>query len=180
MARRRGYGGTRTPSRRKVRWIRNANELGGTGHANFGWDLLNSSGAGLTYKDFVGATVMRTHIRFMVEKNFATYGSRIICGLHVGKAQLNPDTDSPHLLDRNAFDWMMYDDMFGVPATVETPGFARAVASTGTDLWVKEWDVKAKRKLEEMSSTLWFTYRDLQPTPVSQGAIVSAVLLAMP
>lgn len=180
MARRRGYTRMSPSSRRKVRWLRSEFALGGSGSSNFGWDLLNYGT--YTHKDFAGATVMRTHLRLTIEKNFTTHASHTIVGLFVAPSSLTmtDENDNPANGDRNLTDWLMFDDIRGLPVSVERPAFLEPIGTTGTVVWVKEYDVKAKRKLAELPDTLWFCALDSQATPVSQAYVSAAVLLAMP
>ncbi len=161
----------RRPQRRKLVWATDT------------WSNVSvAAGAKLPQRDLLanlevagssilGATIMRTHLKVSFSELTADTGLGVYAGLIVNTAPTvtNLDPSSP-----SAFgdDWMFH-------STLGPPTALQVYQSGSSTIWGYAIDLRAKRKIEELSEKYWFTFINTASGTVATSGFAK-VLLALP
>jgi hypothetical protein len=157
LARTRRISGARRSAPRRhstwaVKFVQNASVPTATGSSTDLLAGLEVGGVGI-----VGGTVVRTHVALAVSSVQADTGPACVWGLvkwdKTTAAPNSPQADTDFYVD-----WGMYRFLDPGLATSSQP--EPAVTPTAI-VWGKEYDCKARRRMEEMNDSWFFQFRNL-------------------
>jgi hypothetical protein len=163
--------GGRRPARRKLVWATDSFNavVVGAGAKLPQRDLLaNLEVAG---SSILGATIMRTHSKLSFSEATADTGQGCYAGFIVNSAPTVTNLD-PSSAAAFGDDWMLHTAL-GPPTALQW------VVIGTTEYWGYDLDIRAKRRIEELSEKYWLTMINAGSGSVTIGGFTKT-LLALP